>query len=344
MRALPIWLAVSIIAVIGTVHSQEISDVYSNIELADATIAGDVSGDMLRFDLVFAGQVLQTVELSLDGPGTWIAKWESFEAEKGSYQVCVRLMSGDRELSKKCYEFFYAGETPVRFDVRDFNADSRGMHLSILSQDATLVDIYYMLITRNKAIYISKDESVPISSSMPSQLDRSWHQILEDGREYSGLVKIVELSHNVTRAYLKSFIAKDDATITETYEDETGASATVLGNSRVPFEGKLNFTLFQNGTVLETIEKKTPVLLTGKDETVEISWNKTLNPGVYQLRVVLIGNMGEIRDVRESVIEAKPIPKPVNSTAAQQKSPLGAELGLIAMIAAAVILRRSKQG
>ena len=36
---------------------------------------------------------------------------------------------------------------------------------------------------------------------------------------------------------MNSFRAVDDAMITETYQDETGASATVIGNSRVPFKG-----------------------------------------------------------------------------------------------------------
>jgi hypothetical protein len=340
MRTTPIRLAVAILALIGLAQSQEIADIYSNIGSSDVTVQGNVAGDQLRLDLIFGDQVLQTRLLNLDGPGTWIAAWDSFEAEKGSYQVCAKLSRGDIVQSQACYRFFYAGETPVRFDVRDFNADSKGIHLSILSQDPTIVDIYYMLITGNKAIYISEDKSVPISSGMSLELDRPWHQILDDGKEYSGRVKIVEPSHNQTRAYMMTFVAKDDATITETYEDETGASATVLGNSRVPFTGKLRFTLSQNGIVLETIEKKTPVLLTGKDETVEISWNKTLNPGIYQLNVVLLGNNGNVRDVKESVVEAKPLPKPANNTTTQKKSPFAPELSFVALIAA-VLLRRS---
>ena len=140
---------------------------------------------------------------------------------------------------------------------------------------------------------------------------------------------------------MMNFVAKDDAVITETYEDETGASATVLGDSRVPFMGMLRFTLNHNGTVLETIEKKTPVLLTGKDETVEISWNKTLDPGVYQLSVVLLGNNGDVRDVKESVFEAKPLPKSGNNTTTQKQSPLSPELSVAALITA-VLLRRSR--
>lgn len=341
MRINPIWLAVAILALIGSAQSQEISDVYSNIGSSDVTVQGDVTGDQLHLDLIFGDQVLQTRLLNLNGPGTWIAAWDSFNAEKGSYQIRAELLRDNKIQSQRTYRFFYAGETPVRFDVRDFNTDSRGIHLSILSQDPTIVDIYYMLITGDKAIYISEDKSVPISSGVSIELDRPWHQILDDGREYSGRVKIVEPSHNQTRAYMMTFVAKDDAIITETYEDETGASATVLGNSRVPFEGRLRFNLSRNGTVLETIEKKTPVLLTGKDETVEISWNKTLDPGVYQLNVLLLGNNGDVRDVKESVVEAKPLPKPANNTSTQKKSPLSPELSIAALIVA-VLLRRSR--
>lgn len=341
MRTYPIWFAVAILALIGLAQSQEITDVYSNIGSSDVTVQGDVAGDQLRLDLIFGEMVLQTRLLNLDGPGTWIAAWDSFEAEKGSYQVRANLLRDNKTLSQGNYRFFYAGETPVRFDVRDFNADSRGIHLSILSQDPTIVDIYYMLIAGNKAIYISEDVSVPISSGMALELDRPWHQILVDGKDYSGRVKIVEPSHNQTRAYMMNFVAKDDAIITETYEDETGASATVLGNSRVPFEGRLRFNLSRNGTVLETIEKKTPVLLTGKDETVEISWNKTLDPSIYQLNVVLLGNNGDVRDVKESVVEAKPILKPANNTSTQKQSPLSPVLSMAALVAA-VLLRRSR--
>jgi hypothetical protein len=341
MRTYPIWLAVAILALTGLAQSQEITDIYSNIESADVTVSGDVAQDLLHLELLFGDQVLQTRQFSLDGPGTWIGTWDSFEAEKGSYQVCATLLKDGKKQSERFYRFLYAGQTPVRFDVRDFNADSNGIHLSILSLDPTIVDIYYMLITGNKAIYISRDLSVPISSGISLQLDRPWHQILEDGKAYSGRVKIIEPSHNQTRAYLRSFVARDDAIITETYEDETGASATVLGNSRVPFQGSLRFTLSQNSTVLQIVEKKTPVLLTDKDETVEISWNKTLDPGIYNLNVVLLGNSGEVRDVKESIIEAKPLPKPANTTTTQKTSPLSLEIGIASLLIAA-FLRRHK--
>ena len=344
MRA-HIALVVIVMSLLGLAYQAEsqtplksITDIYSDLESCDVTVQGSVSGDHLVIDLSRLGTVLQSRTLELDGPGTWIAGWDSFQPEKGSYDICATLVQGEEVLSKKCYSYYYGGQVPVRFEVKDFNANSKGIQLSILSQDPTIVNIYYMLITGDKALYISEDDSLAIASLTPIMLDRPWSQILVDGLEYRGRVKIVEPTHNRTWAFMRTFTASDDAKISETYEDETGASATVVGNSRVPFEGKLRFILSRNGTVLESIDKKTPVLLTDKDETVEISWNETLEPGVYQMQVLLIGKKGDVKDVMESVIDAKPIPKlaPVNQT--QASSPFPEAAGIVSLIAAAGLL------
>ncbi len=130
---------------------------------------------------------------------------------------------------------------------------------------------------------------------------------------------------------------------TETYQDETGASATVMGDSRVPFEGLLRFTLSDGGEVLNITEKKTPVLLSGDDETVEITWNSTLEPGVYQLQTALIGQDGSIVDLQENIIEAKPIV--VRSNVDETKSTgLPAGLAGVAMLAIILFRRMRRQG
>jgi F0F1-type ATP synthase alpha subunit len=139
---------------------------------------------------------------------------------------------------------------------------------------------------------------------------------------------------------MNSFRATDDAIITETYQDETGASATIKGNSRVPFEGSLQFILSQKGVILNTTEKRTPILLTGDDETVEITWNNTLEPGVYQLRTVLKGRLGAVKDMEENVIEAKPRVKS-NTTDVAEKSDFPAGVAAIAMLVI-VLLRRGR--
>lgn len=139
---------------------------------------------------------------------------------------------------------------------------------------------------------------------------------------------------------METFVAEEDAKITETYEDETGASATVLGNSRVPFEGKLVFVLYQNGTEITTIEKATPVLLVGDDETVEISWNQTLDPGIYRLKVLLMDRKGEVVDLWESVIEAEAPARPAPVEVPQEESPsVPACLAVLALLAATSLKR-----
>lgn len=344
MRIYAVWFLVALTSLVGAAQSQEIVDLYSSIDSADVSVEGDVSGDTIRLELITEGKVLQTRNVLLDGPGTWIVRWSQFEADKASYDVCASLLKSGAVVSRKCNSFFYGGVTPVRFDVRDFYADSKGVHLSISASDPTIVDIYYMLITGNKAVYVTRDEAVPIAGGFatPVEKEYSWRQILEDNREYTGRVKIVELNYNQTRTFMNTFRAGEDALITETYQDETGASATVVGNSRVPFEGKLRFVLSQNGRVLNTTEKKTPVLLTGDDETVEISWNKTLEPGIYRLRTVLVGKDGAVKDLEENLIEAEPIARPTNATETTEQSPLGPGAAAAALFTV-VLLRRWKR-
>ena len=349
MRTKAVWhlavlLALAVLMVaLGTAMSQEITDLYSSIDSADVTLEGDVSGMTLQQDLIYGGKPIITRNLTPDGPGTFAISWPPFEAEKGSYDICAVLWKNGTAVSRKCNSFFYGGVEPIRFDVRDFRADSRGMHLAISASDPTVVDIYYMLIDGHKAVYVTREQAIPISGSfgVPFTRDYAWKQILENGHEYAGRVKIVELNHNQTRAFMNSFRAVDDALITETYQDETGASATVMGNSRVPFEGSLRFILSQNDSVLNTTEKKTPVLLTGDDETVEITWNETLEPGIYHLRTVLLGKNGAVRDLEENVIEAEPLVRS-NATDTAEKANFPAGSAALALLTVVLLWRRRR--
>lgn len=346
MKSIAIWPLMVLVVLMGTALSQEITDLYSSIESCDVAVNGDAAGCTLLLELLSAGKAIQSQTLELDGPGTYIAQWKQFPSQEGPYDLCASLLKGGAPVSERCYNFLYGGQTPIRFDVRDFYADSKGMHLSILADDPTMVDIYYMLIFGNKAIYISKDQAVPVAGGLaaPLQVNHAWPLVLENGKEYTGRIKIVELNHGQTRTFMNPFVAKDDASITETYEDETGASATILGNSRVPFQGNLKFVLSQNGTSLASVEAKTPVLLTGDDETVEISWNKTLDPGLYHLSILLLGKEGELKDLKESIIEAKPIPEAANASFQEQKrSPGAGAAGVICLILASLLKRRKAQ-
>ena len=349
MLTLMIALALSA----ASAQAQEVSEISSDLQSCEVAVEGDGAGSSLRVDLSSSEDgVIQTRYLYPDGPGTYIITWDVSAAEEGSYRACARLIREGEVVSERCTDFYYGGRVDIRFDVRDAHADYRGMTLLVYSRDLSVVDIYYMLVKDGKAVYISKRESVSIAGSFgsPSDLSLEWKQLLENGEEYTGRVKMVEKKDGQTRTFMNSFTARDDAEITDTYEDETGASATVMGRSRVPFEGSLKFDLFSNGTLLTSVEAKTPILLAGDDETVEISWNETLNPGIYTLRIQLIGNDGDVLDMEESVIEAEIPPQPRTAEAPPEEGGNGmrmvALVSIIVLAAVAIVVirrRRSNQ-
>ena len=95
---------------------------------------------------------------------------------------------------------------------------------------------------------------------------------------------------------ITNFTAVDVAEIIDIYEDETGASATVLGRSQVPFEGNLVFSVYElqessgsgSSLFVESVRERVPVLLTDDDETVEVAWKERLTAGVYRLEIELV--------------------------------------------------------
>lgn len=342
MRSLLALLSVMIFIQAPAI-SQQIDDIYSNIDSCDVTVSGDVSDSDLRVDLMRSGVVLNSRVLTMDAPGTVVISWDLSDPDEGAYEACASVSRGGDLLERRCYSFYHGGAVPLRFDVRDFLADSSGIHMVAYAADPAIVDIYYMLVSGERAVYVYRDRSVKIAGGrgVPTLIEWKWPVLLNAGEEYAGRVKMVELSTGQTRAFMNRFVAVENARITETYEDEMGASATVLGTSRVPFMGSLRFVL-SNGTHVEVVEKKTPVLLEGDDETVEIAWNRSLDPGIYHLKVMLLNSSGAVMDLRESVIEAEPvIRRASNESTASESSPSApGTVALIAIFSVRQILRR----
>lgn len=169
-----------------------------------------------------------------------------------------------------------------------------------------------MLVDGHDIIYRARTEKESLTS-IPEAFSASWGSLLENNKEYTGRVKVQVYSPN--RGFVAStenFTARDDAEITDIYEDETGASATVLGRSQVPFEGSLVFSVHKvqetsgrgSSVFVESAREKVPVLLNDDDETVEVAWRERLTEGVYRLEIELIGNDGDIIERRETIIES----------------------------------------
>jgi len=74
---------------------------------------------------------------------------------------------------------------------------------------------------------------------------------------------------------------------------------------------------------------------------VEITWNKTLEPGIYQLRTILLGQDGAVVDLEENVIEAEPLVRS-NATDTVNKASFPAGAAAVAMLMVVLLRRRRR--
>lgn len=303
----------------------DVVDLYADLQSCEVTTQGTDENYLLEVNLISPQGANQSRSIKVNGPGTWVISWDTDSAAEGSYKAMARLHQDGKTMSCRSYDFHQGGRVPLRFDVRDFKADQKGLSLLVHSDDMAVVDIYYMLIKNDKALYICKDPSVSLSSGT-SQLSYKWKGLLEKDTPYQGRIRIVERRNNQTRAFMSPFLAIEDADITETYEDGTGASATIIGRSAVPFQGYLKFDLYSNESFMESVHKRCPVLLDGDDETVEIAWEKVLEPGIFRLKVGLFSDDNSMVDFRETILEAKFKPSASTAKISDEQSPIVIEL------------------
>ena len=243
---------------------------------------------------------------------TKVGFWDVRNPERGAYTLRARLMEQGQVLSESKYEFVYGSNSASRLQVDDLVPNSEGISVVLSPNQASLFDIEYMLVNGHDVIYETKTEKVSLTS-VPEAFSASWGTLLENNNEYAGRVKVHVYSPD--QGFIVSterFTARDNAEITDIYEDETGASATVLGRSQVPFEGNLVFSAYKlnansekgNDDLIESVQQRVPVLLNNDDETVEVAWKERLTKGVYRLKIELIGNDGDVIERKETIIES----------------------------------------
>lgn len=311
--------------------SARIAELYSDIESFDVTLYSSQPEENLTLEVslvrpdkneeVIAEQEFSTGSLPAHTRVTKVGFWGVKNAERGPYTVKARLLEQGKVLSESEYNFAYGSKSASKFQVGDIVSDSEGIAVVLSPNQASLFDIEYMLVDGHDVIYKTKTDKASLTS-VPETFTASWGSLLENNKEYTGRVKVQVYSP--TQGFISSeenFTARDDAEITDIYEDETGASATVLGRSQVPFEGSLVFTVYKvqdtpssSSVFVESAREKVPVLLTDDDETVEVAWKERLTEGVYRLEIELIGNDGDVIEKRETIIESDLSPLNVSET------------------------------
>jgi hypothetical protein len=300
-----------------------IAELYSDIESFDVTLYSAQPEDNLTLETslvrsengneeVIATQEFLTGSLPANTRVTKVGFWDVRNPERGAYALRARILEQGQVLSEAEYKFAYGTNSPSRLLVDDLVPNSEGISVVLSPNQASLFDIEYMLVNGHDVIYETKTEKASLTS-VSETFSTSWGTLLENNKEYAGRVKVQVYSPGQGFiAVTERFAARDEAKITDIYEDETGASATVLGRSQVPFEGSLVFSVYEvqetsgrgSPILVESVCERVPVLLTDDDETVEVAWKERLTEGVYRLEIELISNDGDVIERRETIIES----------------------------------------
>lgn len=297
-----------------------IVDVYSDIDSADITLMSDEyhTGITVDADLILDGKVLESRYLGFEKifPDTYITRvvsWDITNPRDGLYRARFILSMNGGALETKYYNFSqgWGWQAPPELSIKDIVSDSRGVSIILApfipqsgsEQKPVLADVEYMLVDGDTVISRTTDRRIAVAQAIT--LSKDWNVRLENNHEYSARVKARISSPDGVIARSRDFTAMDDARITELYRDETGASATVLGLSQVPFNGSIIFVVSKNGEIIEEIREPSPVLMSEDDETIEVTWRNRLPPGIYELSVRVAGNDGDVLDKRDTIIEAR---------------------------------------
>jgi len=297
----------------------EIVDLYSSIDSADVTIHPEVHLTNITIDaeLILEEEVLRRERFVIDEAPpdietTKVVLWDLKSPEDGFYITRMTLSMDGSVLGTRYHNFSYGSPALPRVFIKDIIPDSRGVSViispyrTVYGTQAVLTDVEYMLVDGDTVIYRTTDQRVDVVQATP--LSEDWNVRLENNHQYSTRVKIKVPSQRQRDAVIArsvDFTAIDDARITELYRDETGASATVLGLSQVPFTGEIVFTVSKDGETIKEIREKSPILMSDDDETTEVIWDSRLPAGTYELSVKVVGNDGDVVDVLETVIEAE---------------------------------------
>lgn len=317
-RAVPIGIILLVLLLpSGSAQEIQITDIYSDIDMADITIQSkeQYSDLTINADLIFDGEVISSKQLFIneitpDCEIIKVASWDVTNTKDGAYCARMTLSENSKVLETKYYNFSYGWEALPRIYIKDMIPDSSGVSV-ILTPSTTqygsnpvLTDIEYMLIDGDTAIYRTRDRRISVVQATP--LSEDWNVLLENNHPYISRIKLrISSPQDTVIARSEGFTAKDNARITELYEDETGASVTVEGRSQVPFTGSLVFTVFKDGETIEEIKEQSPILMSGDDETTEVTWSSRLPAGIYDLSVTVSGNDKDIVDKWDTIIESK---------------------------------------
>ncbi len=326
MRSILITVLILITILVCPVYGEEeyidsnivITDLYSDMDSGDVTISSqnDYQELILEIKLSKDGNILQTKNIDIDQirAGSAVMKafsWDVVATEDGGYTASASIYDNDHKLASRNYNFVHGRPAISSIKIDSVSSDSAGMSIMISPHPGVpaIIDLNFMLVDGNDVIYTKSIENVPIHTATTT-VHEEWDRILEANKDYEARVKIdIHSPIQRTVSYLKPFKATEKVVITDVFKDRRGSSITLEGESQVPFEGYVRFTVlepwYDPERTVKIVEQESPLLLSGDDETIEAIWDEPLEAGTYRLIIEAVGNGGAVIDTKETIIEVE---------------------------------------
>ncbi|AEH60840.1 conserved hypothetical protein [Methanosalsum zhilinae DSM 4017] len=326
MRAILIIILFLITILVCPVSGEEeyidsnivITDLYSDIDSGDITVFSQNDYQELRVEIKISkdDRILQTKSIDIEQirAGYDIMKafsWDVESTEDGLYTVTASIYDNDRKLTSTTYNFVHGRPAISSIKIDSVFSDSTGMSIMITPHPGVpaIIDLTFMLVDGNDVIYTKSNENIPVHTATTT-VTEGWDRILEANKDYEARVKIIIHSPvQRTVSYVKPFQATEKVAITDVFKDRRGSSITLEGESQVPFEGYVRFTVlepwYDPERTVQAIDQKSPLLLSGDDETIEAIWDEPLEPGKYRLIIEAVGNAEKVIDTKETIIEVE---------------------------------------
>lgn len=334
-----------------------ITDFYSDHALCEAAVRFDrplenvslnlslSSGkELLKSEILYLGSVKAGEEV------TRILFWgleEDFGKGKESYTARLSVEAEGKGLAKERYSFAHRNPTLSNLKLIDFSTDSEKASVLIAPEGGSfmkmpepgMVDLNLKLLSGTEILYSESLKNIPVLEAYYKAM--YWPFLLENGKEYTTLLKVQIHSPALTTVYRSDFTAKEEVEILDrdVDVDEYGASVTFAGKSQVPFDGIIRVVLTSDKGEERVFEETADILTAGEEDTVGIIW-QGIPKGDYNVKVRILNLEGEVLDSYETVLR---VFEPVSMVTPTRETPgTGVFTGFGIFLAVALLLRRRR--
>jgi hypothetical protein len=328
----------------------EIISLFSDENSMEITLQShsSIENGQIEFKLTHKGDIIDTktavFNMTQDSEITKVIIWDIHpQSYTYSYVAIASIYINDELIDEASYPFSYGFATLPRFQVVDLSATSSSASLLLKPRKSTnpaVADLTIELIQNGDIIYAETKDDVSIIQAIP--LSINWPILLEDHTDYIVRVKALSHSPQIISSYVTEFTSCQDIEIddTDVEVDDFGISVTLYGRSQVPFDGTVEVELKQAGADPLIFSSSPEILTLNRDDTVGIIWND-LNPGTYNVFILVKALDGKVLDRYETVLSIPEPIGPVNQPAEQKTPGFGIILTVYGIIITAAFIKKN---